>query len=280
MTSRERAAYLQAFRQEVATPASAAADNRAAIADRIARGEVVSTSGPARSEPDDAADPDVATGGWSQRAAGLMLIAKPVALSVGIATAGLGAVKGGSMTWHALRDKPAAYAEIDEAPALATSSPRPPLRSRARPPGEPAPAAAPVPEHVAPPQLAPQTREASTAAALPSMSATSPVAHRPPMPTQVAVVPEDRLRQETALMQRAKMQLERQAWDELLQSLAQHAQQFPSGVLRPERGAWSTIARCRLGRGEGSKLLDGFMEQFPGSALTTKVRRACVGGQR
>ena len=55
---------------------------------------------------------------------------------------------------------------------------------------------------------------------------------------------------ELALLSRARAALNAGRYDEALAIASEHAQQFPSGVLAPERRAVASRARCRMAAAE------------------------------
>ncbi|MCA9578014.1 MAG: hypothetical protein H6726_11375 [Sandaracinaceae bacterium] len=61
---------------------------------------------------------------------------------------------------------------------------------------------------------------------------------------------EDSLAAELALLSRARAALNAGRYDEALAIASEHAQQFPSGVLAPERRAVASRARCRMAAAE------------------------------
>jgi hypothetical protein len=50
----------------------------------------------------------------------------------------------------------------------------------------------------------------------------------------------------------------------------------PNGQLREERLAASTLARCALGSGSPSALLEEFSKRHASSAYLTRIRQACA----
>ncbi|MEM6990251.1 MAG: hypothetical protein AAF721_07135, partial [Myxococcota bacterium] len=226
-------------------------------------------------EDDELAEPTRAPAGWMQRVAGVVFIAKPVALSVGLAAAGLGVIKGSAMTWHAVTTPVTAQSDAD-APAPPEPTPRQSSAGAgARDDAEPALDAVPdpTPALAKPTEVAPVSPASSpTAPSAPrARTASGGAAPRPSSPTVV----EDRLRRETLLMRRAKEELEKGQWRTLLATLADHAEQFPEGVLQQERAAWAAIARCNLGQGDAAALTRSFVQRYGASSLADKVRRAC-----
>ncbi|MBL4689844.1 MAG: hypothetical protein JKY37_34990 [Nannocystaceae bacterium] len=219
----------------------------------------------------------------SRRVAGLLAVAKPVTLTVGIAVASLGTIKTVVLTWravagvpHDLRSPDMVDEQVDDAhrpgarasdaapvmQALAPTAPTlmpPPKVMRVVPPGEPPGAAAPPSGPVRP--LAPPTINAKTQSGSPRAPLLAPI--------------DDRLRRETLLMLRAKQQLSKRQWEPLLVTLAEHAAQFPQGPMTPERLAWAAIARCSLEDARGPVAGKSFVAGHPRSTLVDTVRRAC-----
>lgn len=59
-----------------------------------------------------------------------------------------------------------------------------------------------------------------------------------------------------------------------------HAEQFPSGVLAPERDAVSAIARCRISPDASTSILAAFRRAHASSPLASRVSKACTGGEK
>lgn len=260
--------YLDAYRRSVAISPTAKCTNLASVRARLVAGEVI----------DEGLEAEPATGrANSRRAAAWLAAVKPVALSVGIATAGVGVVKTVALTWHALapdreRDPAAEGAgpmisgkrlsqrlspdprSAVEAPELAVAVPVAAVEVTK---AVPQPSKVPV---SARPQL--RRRPAPEAAQAPSLA-----------PEGAPV--DDLLQRETALMSVGKDQLSAGQWGALLVTLAEHAAQFPEGSMKPERQAWEAISRCSLHDARGTSVGEAFVIRNPHSTLADKVRRAC-----
>lgn len=277
-----RSAYLAAYRRATAGSEPVRARNLAALEARLAGGESVSDV------DDDRIDDDESVVQAQQpsfrRAAGWLAFAKPVALSVGLAGAGLGAIKVGAMTWTQVRTPTVSGATVtEEAPrdAEPESARRPRASSRTATATEP-PATVETPEDGAPD---PTVVKVSTIAAsvtsaptvVPSANESarpkSVVQSAPSAATQAAVT--DRLRREIALMRRAQAALEREQWSALLAIVDEHARDYADGAMQLERGAWAAIARCELARPDAIASAQSFVSKHGFSSLAPRVRRAC-----
>jgi hypothetical protein len=83
---------------------------------------------------------------------------------------------------------------------------------------------------------------------------------------------------EAALMQRAQTALAAEQADAALVLLEQHAREYPTGVLAPERAALRVVALCAAGREvEGRAEAASFLRAHAGSVLAGRVRGACTG---
>lgn len=242
--------YWDAYEESVEPPAGSAARNLARLRERIAAGEAVEEAQPPGAPR-------------ARRAAGLVLLAKPAAISVGIATATLLSIKLAVLGWSQLA-APASQAptieRVERAMPRGTSEARGP---RPEPAGPEAVAGPPPPSSASEPSAS--RAPGSSAVALdPSRAVDSP---RP--------APADRLRAEVALMERARAALEQADAQALWRLMDQHARRFPSGALREERQAWQAVAACRLGHPRAAVRAREFLAAHPRSPQADKVRRAC-----
>ncbi|MBL4686176.1 MAG: hypothetical protein JKY37_16400 [Nannocystaceae bacterium] len=259
--------YLDAYRCTIATSLHAKRSNLALVRARLAAGEVI----------DDAFAPGPAANrAHSRRAAAWLAVVKPVALSVGIATAGVGAVKTAALTWQALvpdaqRDATAEGMEPETASKLRSGTLRRDPHSAVVAPE----LAAAVPREVGAVTMAvPHPAEVRVSAPPHPRKRPDPVSDPASVPPTAPPV-DDRLQRETALMLVARDQLSAEQWEALIATLARHATQFPEGSMKPERKAWEAISRCGLRDARGTSAGEAFITRYPRSALADKVRRAC-----
>ncbi|MCX4247614.1 hypothetical protein [Paraliomyxa miuraensis] len=244
-TTRAAQRYWEAYEATLEPPPERAARNLARIRERIAAGERVDDE-PWSSDRDARHDRT-----RRSAAAGLLVLGKPAAISVGLGVGTLLMIKLAVTAWVGLGPPPATE------PAAASSH-----ASKAEPPTL-APAAEPASAGVsdAPPSptWAPEV-ETSLAPSPPHTSA-RPV--------------EDRLRAEVALMDRARTALERDDARVLWRLLDEHERRFPRGALVEERSAWRAVAACRLHHADAAARAGRFVREHPGSAQVAKVRQAC-----
>jgi len=238
-------AYWDAYAATLEPPPGSAPRTLARIEQRIRAGERV----------DDVPLPREAAP--RQAAAGLVVLGKSAAWSVGIATATLLSIKLAVVGWSQLAGGAPASAEPAAAQAV-TSAKR--ARAAAPPIVDEAPSAKAVPEAIEGPAPGVATEEPRAAE----------LSRRGPAPAVA-----DELRAEVALMDRARAALERDDARVLLRLTGEHARRFPAGALVEEREAWQAIAGCRLGDAGASARADRFLRTHPRSAQADKVRRAC-----
>ena len=82
--------------------------------------------------------------------------------------------------------------------------------------------------------------------------------------------------EELRLLQAAQRQLRTGDTGAALESLAEHARRFPSGVLREERRASRVIALCQAGLlAEGRAEAKRFVNTSPGSPFVQRVLDSC-----
>jgi len=279
--------YWDAFESGLRPPPGSAARNLERLHQRVAAGEVVSAPAPVLTEhgdghdasgldlevgavPETEHDADLETAREAvaprRAAAGLVLLGKSAAASVGIAGAALLSIKLAVVGWTQLSSPPDPAPAALESPAAGAGSARSSRRSPAAPDpaassstpsrnaASPAPATAPERAHPAPrsrPRAAPR-------------SATDPATSA------------DRLRAEVELMDRARAALERDDAAALGRMMDEHARRFPEGALREERRAWRAVADCRLDRPGAASQAARFLRDHPRSAQAAKVRRACA----
>jgi hypothetical protein len=125
----------------------------------------------------------------------------------------------------------------------------------AAPPAEAAAASQPAPAAIPPPVVAP----------------------REPPRTPKAATPTSGLSAETRLVRSAHAALRDKSPARALAFLDEHAQRFPSGVLRPERMAARVFALCELGqRTLAHAAAAVFLREHPRSPLAPEVRRSCT----
>ena len=264
MATPDPSAYLQAYRRAAAGSDDAKASNLAAIRARLGRGEIVDDD---EHDLEHDLDPEQPR---FRRAASFILVAKPVALSVGIAAASVATIKVGAMTYAAVtapETEAAAPTEPSDPPEPSAARARSDRGSTADP--NPAPAAVPpVGTPIEPPAPSPASSPVSVAdpSAAPARARTSPPSASPPA---------DELRREVALMERASNQLGNEHYEALLITLAEHARQFDRGAMVLERHGWAAIAHCRLGHRDAEKNAGSFLRRHGSTALAQKVRRAC-----
>ncbi len=144
----------------------------------------------------------------------------------------------------------------DRPEAEVTAKANPQIVEPTAPRPAPAPLADPIPAPAAPKKLAPRR-------------AVPPTPIGPP-PTAEA------LAAETALMARVRAAIDAGRADEALGLTAEHARDYPQGVLQRERQGFRAIALCTArqmlaGRDEAARFLD----QYPETALAVRLRAAC-----
>ncbi len=201
----------------------------------------------------------------------------------GIAVVSLGLAGTASLgLWMAHRNVPRAGVAVPEVPAVAANAP-PSLPSA--PPAPFALSAAPSP--FAP--TAPTTTSASSAPTAPSTvlegpaPSTTPIAvsHKPPThpsapPPQIASRSD--AAGEANVIENARRALNKDPAG-ALRLVEQHRQQYPAGVLRPERDVVEIEALARLGRTrEAEKKATAFRSRNPHSILEPRIRAALGEG--
>jgi hypothetical protein len=234
--------YWDAYEASLEPPRGSAARNLTRIQQRIGAAEAVEDGLPPAAAPP------------RQVAAGMVVLGKSIAVSVGIATATLLSIKLAVVGWSQLAGGVPAPAE----PAAERSGTQ--VRAAA-PKGadEPPPAAAE-------PEAAVDPAEPATGDA--------PRSTEPSRRGQAPAIA-DRLRAEVALMDRARTALERDDAAALWRLTSEHARRFPVGALVEEREAWQAIAACRRGHARAAAHAARFLRAYPRSAQADKVRRAC-----
>jgi hypothetical protein len=237
--------YWDAYAAGLEPPPGSAPRTLARIEQRIREGERVDDELPPVAEQP------------RRAAAGLVVLGKSAAVSVGIATAALLSIKLAAVGWSQLAggtpapEDPAAERRASarhEEAAVAPVVPEPPstIGAYAETVVGPTPAV---------PDVEPRASE-------PSRRGASP-----------AIV--DQLRAEVALMDRARVALEQGDAQTLLRLTSEHARRFPAGALVEEREAWQAIVACRLGHAGASAQAERFLRAHPRSAQADKLRRAC-----
>ena len=175
----------------------------------------------------------------------------PFALTVGLGAAGLGAAAVMSEpptptpTPEAVRTEPVAAAAPSVAPKPA-------------PAVEPEPAPAVVPVEASDPVVPETTRPTKRRSVKPASK---------PVPTAVDA---STLEAETALLERARAKLRGSDPDAALRLLAQHAAQYPAGLLASERTSTRVKALCKAGRAD-----DARAEAGTNARLLAVVDAAC-----
>jgi hypothetical protein len=87
--------------------------------------------------------------------------------------------------------------------------------------------------------------------------------------------------EEAALLRVADQALRGGDSSRALSLLREHAQRFPSGILREERSAELVSTLCRLGRSaEARREAELFLSRTPDSPLASNVRASCAGTER
>jgi len=91
-----------------------------------------------------------------------------------------------------------------------------------------------------------------------------------------APAPADDLQLELALIKRATEAKAERRFAEGLAALREHAKQFPHGVMTDERLVLKAELYCASGRvQEADALVDRFLREHPGHALTGRMRNVC-----
>lgn len=243
--------YWGAYEATLDPPSGSAARNRARIRQRVEAGEVVDEIGlPSAAPP-------------RRAAAGLVLVGKSAAVSVGLATATLLSIKLAVVGWSQLGTRP---------------QPLPPAASPARDRAEPGATASARGAAVPLESSVPRTIPAEPAPPLPAeASGALDQRARPSRARGASLPPADRLRAEVELMDRARATLEGGDARTLWRMMDEHARRFPTGALAEERQAWRAVAACRLGHPDAATRARRFLRAHPRSAQARKVRRACDG---
>ncbi len=132
------------------------------------------------------------------------------------------------------------------------------------PPSVPAPAAASVPEPIAPPPRAP------TVTPHPPTPAASP---RPETPAPAAAPATDLA--DLRLLRSAEQAVRRDP-GAALELLARHGEQFPDSAASLEREALTILALCGAGKTtQGKPRRSDFLREHPDSAYAARVEKAC-----
>lgn len=237
--------YWDAYAATLEPPPGAAARTLAAVQRRARAGEHVDDApAPVEQSP-------------RRAAAGLVLLGKSAAISVGIATATLLTIKLAVVGWSQLAGGPPASVETTVERSTGSTARE----------GSAAPAPPPAPSSsISPPPPLPVTPTAT-----PAPASTEP-SRRGRADAPIA----DHLRAEVSLMDRARAALEQDDADALWRLTAEHARRFPDGALVEEREAWQAIAACRLARAGAAARAEAFLAAHPRSAQADKLRRACA----
>lgn len=251
MTAREdRARHLDAFRSAIAPRADRRARNLEDLRRRLEQEGATSCAND-RVEP--------------RRS----IVPSAIAASVAIAAAALLVLWGGATSVRALRE--AARRPVHAAPATTDRTPidRPARPTEGRmtadvtsPAAEPM--SAPLPEARTAPPASPAevTRDRAVIAGTHA-------------PQDAAPSPEDRLRDELALVRAARTALQTDDFAEVWRLTQAHAAEYPQGALTPERDAWRSLAACRLSRSDAGRIFAAFLKDHEGSPYTARVRGAC-----
>lgn len=157
----------------------------------------------------------------------------PFVLTVGVGAAGLGVVASSAKSDPAPQPTPTLAAPRTEPVAAA-----PPVAAQAAPP--------PVPERAQPAEPVQAEAPAAKTAKTPRQPARRSAASPPEAePTSAHA---STLEAETALLEQARAKLREDDPDAALRLLAQHAAQFPRGLLASERASTRVKALCKAGR--------------------------------
>lgn len=244
-----RTRYWRAYERSIDPPAGAAARNLAAIERRVAAGDRVDLAEPRHASPKKAA------------AAGVVLWGKAAAVSVSLGVGALLCVKVAVVGWTSMT-QPTEPPQDRSTPAAV------PQRSTPDAPAT-APALAPAPAATPSPKPAPLAAEDVPPAPVPAVARPG----RAPAPTGPRA---DDLREELAVMQRARAALSQKDASLLWKVLDEHARRFPSGALTQERQAWRAVAACRLGHADASTRAARFLRAHPDSPQVSRVQSECV----
>lgn len=257
--------YWEAFARSLTPTAADAARVREGLQRRLAQLRPVEDA-PAIATPEPAARER------PRAAAAAVVFAKSTALSVGIAVTALGGLHLGA---RALAPTPA---ELPTTSSSVASDAAPETASRhgggTTTPAS-TPTAAPTSTTIVAPEPAPQsttTARASTTASPRSGTRTTgsdTPAHEP------ALAPADALRQELALIRRAREAIAAGRHADADAALAEHARSFPAGALAPERAAYEAIVACHLHRGDATSRAREFARAHPTATLLGEVKAAC-----
>ncbi len=143
---------------------------------------------------------------------------------------------------------------------------QPPPRSRVKPSND----LAPVPLETLETTEPPETPETAATAPPRTKRRTKPLPEAAPAPA----IPPSRLGVENELIARTWQQVRSQQYAKARTTLAEHASEFPAGVLAPERRALEVIVACM----EHPKAAPGKADAYAAqghSTLLAKVRSAC-----
>jgi len=200
----------------------------------------------------------------ARRAAAAVFVVKSSAISVGLATGTLLAIK---LAVVGVQVISAPSAPIDP-PAVAAPESKPVRRADATPPVVVPPAIVSPPSSASPPESLVQTPSA-VPPALPDRASPRPRIE----PSAPAPSAADLLRAELELMEQARVAVRGHQHARALELLEAHASRFPNGAMLEERLAWLAIVSCE--RGDGRDRADEFASSYPKSARLAAVRAAC-----
>lgn len=102
----------------------------------------------------------------------------------------------------------------------------------------------------------------------------------PDEPDEPAPSPASTLAEEQRLVGKAWSALTEGNPEGAMTVVRTHAEQFPSGMLAPERDAVSAIARCRISPDASASILAAFRRAHASSPLASRVSKACTGGEK
>ncbi len=130
-------------------------------------------------------------------------------------------------------------------------------------------------EPISEPPLSPSSSaEPKVRAAAPSRPSTAPSIPAPAT-SSAAVVRDEQMTAERALLDMARMSLARGEATRAFDAIDRHAQQFPRGRLREEREAIRVSALVQAGQAEAARgAAERFRKEFPGSLLLPAVNAA------
>lgn len=200
-----------------------------------------------------------AAGEGTRRIAASLFVIKSSALSVGIATGALLAIKVAVVSVQAL-GRP--QASVEPPPVI-----------------EPAKASEAAPRRASAPatNVAPPSAPAAIAGSPPAVSPTAPSRRvaTPAVSPPASLPAADALRAELALMEQARTAVQAHEHARAHQLLVDHATRFPSGAMSEERHAWLAIIACERGDADAHDRAQRFATTHPKSTQLSAVRSAC-----